>query len=70
MKRRKGTAFSVFQKPSDSSRVWDLRCDVREKLAGFFQKDYPHALPRVRADIDEFKHEEIESNFKGGEVIP
>jgi small-conductance mechanosensitive channel len=31
--------------------VWDLRCEVREKLIAFLRENYPHALPRQRADI-------------------
>jgi len=31
---------------------WDLRCLVREKLIEFVQKNYPEALPRLRADIE------------------
>jgi small-conductance mechanosensitive channel len=34
-----------------ASAVADLRCDVREKLIAFLQKDYPGALPRQRADV-------------------
>jgi small-conductance mechanosensitive channel len=37
----------------NSSLSWDLRCEVREKLLGFLQKDYPEALPRWRADISQ-----------------
>lgn len=36
---------------SDSSRSWDLRCAVREQLIEFIQQNYPHALPRTRAEI-------------------
>ena len=55
---------------ADSSKAWDLRCEVREKLVDFLQKNYPHALPRVRAEIDEHKQENMEKNFKGGEPTP
>ena len=40
---------------SDSSSAWELRCEVREKLIDLLQKKYPHALPRVRAEIGEQK---------------
>jgi hypothetical protein len=30
---------------------WDLRCEIREKLVAFLQKEMPKALPRERADI-------------------
>lgn len=36
---------------SDSSKAWDLRCEVREKLIVFLQQHYPDALPRTRAVI-------------------
>ncbi|HEY1411883.1 MAG TPA: mechanosensitive ion channel family protein [Rhodopila sp.] len=35
----------------DSGTAWDLRCEVREKLIGFLQQQYPEALPRQRADL-------------------
>jgi small-conductance mechanosensitive channel len=37
----------------NSPRAWDLRCEVREKLIAFLQAEYPHALPRLRAEIVE-----------------
>jgi small-conductance mechanosensitive channel len=37
---------------ADSSKAWDLRCEVREKLIAFIQKHYPRSLPRFRADWD------------------
>ena len=36
---------------SDSSKVWDLRCAVREGLIDFIQREYPDALPRTRAEF-------------------
>ncbi|MDA8094187.1 MAG: mechanosensitive ion channel [Betaproteobacteria bacterium] len=36
---------------SDSSRLWDLRCAVREKLIEFIQRTWPDYLPRMRAEI-------------------
>lgn len=36
---------------ADASRAWDLRCEVREKLIDFLQKNYPESLPRVRAAL-------------------
>jgi small-conductance mechanosensitive channel len=35
---------------ADSSKAWDLRCEVREKLIGFIQTNHPLSLPRLRAD--------------------
>ena len=36
---------------SDASNAWSLRCEVRERLIDFIQKNYPDALPKVRAEI-------------------
>jgi small-conductance mechanosensitive channel len=36
---------------SDSSKAWDLRCFVREKLVDFLQQRYPLCLPRTRAEV-------------------
>ncbi len=36
---------------SDSSNMWELRCEVREKLILFLQEEYPGALPKQRAEL-------------------
>ena len=36
----------------NSGEAWDLRCEVREKLVAFLQREYPHALPRQRLEIN------------------
>jgi small-conductance mechanosensitive channel len=36
---------------SDASNAWTLRCEIREKLVEFIQKNYPRSLPRLRADF-------------------
>jgi small-conductance mechanosensitive channel len=36
---------------ADSSKAWDLRCEVREKLLDFIQKNYPDGLPKVRGEF-------------------
>jgi len=33
---------------NDASAVWDLRCEVREKLIEYLQREHPEALPRRR----------------------
>ncbi|MFC1552039.1 mechanosensitive ion channel family protein [Candidatus Latescibacterota bacterium] len=35
----------------DASKLWSLRCDVRENLINFIQKHYPASLPKVRAEF-------------------
>jgi hypothetical protein len=37
---------------ADASLAWDLRCEVREKLVEFVQRNYPASLPRVRAWVE------------------
>lgn len=34
-----------------AGKAFDLRCEVREKLIDFLQRDHPQALPRRRADV-------------------
>ncbi len=36
----------------DAPTAWDLRCEVREKLVVFLQRNYPESLPRLRGEID------------------
>lgn len=33
---------------SDSGKLWDLRCYVREKMIDFLQQNYPQCLPKQR----------------------
>lgn len=35
----------------NAPEAWDLRCEVREKLLAFLQRELPDALPRDRADV-------------------
>lgn len=41
----------------DSPTTWDLRCHVREKLMEWLMREYPHALPRTRMEL-EYQQEE------------
>ena len=38
---------------TDSGKAWDLRCEVREQLIAFLQRNHPDCLPRVRALVQE-----------------
>lgn len=38
---------------ADSGLQWDLRCEVREKLLDFVQRNYPQCLPRSRNELPE-----------------
>ena len=37
----------------DSSKQWNLRCDIREHMVGWVQKNYPESLPRTRVQLSE-----------------
>lgn len=41
----------VLATSSDSSKSWDLRCEIREKFISYIQRNHPSALPRFRADV-------------------
>jgi small-conductance mechanosensitive channel len=38
---------------NSATAIWDLRCEVREKLIGFLQREHPAALPRRRYEAAE-----------------
>lgn len=40
----------ILVSASNAPKTFDLRCEVREKLIDFIQREYPSALPRVRAE--------------------
>ena len=41
----------VLATSADSSKSWDLRCHIREKLIAYLQRQHPQCLPKVRADV-------------------
>jgi small-conductance mechanosensitive channel len=43
----------------NASTAWDLRCEVREKLVAFVQKNYPDSLPRLRTTFERADRHEI-----------
>jgi small-conductance mechanosensitive channel len=45
----------ILVSAANSSQAFDLRCDVREQLIGFIQREYPQCLPKTRAVTDEAK---------------
>ncbi|MGB3808905.1 MAG: mechanosensitive ion channel domain-containing protein [Parvibaculum sp.] len=36
---------------ASSGDAWDLRCEIREKLIDFLQREHPHALPVQRVEL-------------------
>jgi small-conductance mechanosensitive channel len=49
--RERTLEIRALASAADSSRAWDLRCEVREKLVAYLQRTCPDALPRTRAVI-------------------
>jgi small-conductance mechanosensitive channel len=47
----------VLATSADSSKGWDLRCDIREKLIAYIQKHHPQSLPQFRTQISGDKPE-------------
>jgi small-conductance mechanosensitive channel len=41
----------VLVSAADSSKLWDLRCLVRERLVTWLQQEHPTALPRTRTEL-------------------
>lgn len=50
---------------SDSGKLWDLRCYVREKMIDFLQKNYPQCLPKQRlAELQNAPWEQINEHIQ------
>ncbi|HEX4049899.1 MAG TPA: mechanosensitive ion channel domain-containing protein [Steroidobacteraceae bacterium] len=41
----------VLATSADSSKSWDLRCEVREKFIAYVQSNHPQSLPQLRMQI-------------------
>jgi small-conductance mechanosensitive channel len=48
-----GIEVRALVSATDASKAWNLRCDVREKLVSFLQREYPGALPKLRGELKE-----------------
>jgi small-conductance mechanosensitive channel len=53
---------------ADSGTAWDLRCEVREKLLEFIQKNYPQCLPRNRNDLPEIQARVVQADGNSGSL--
>ena len=40
----------LLMSAGNSSRAWELRCEVRECLIGYLQRHHPESLPRIRLE--------------------
>jgi small-conductance mechanosensitive channel len=38
---------------ANSGQSWDLRCQIREELIAWLLQTHPHALPKMRMDVEE-----------------
>jgi hypothetical protein len=38
----------ILATSADSSTLWNLRCEIREKFIAYIQARHPQALPRLR----------------------
>mgnify|MGYP003575451011 CR=1 FL=1 len=55
---KEGTVeIRALMSSSNSSKNFDLRCFIREKLIDFIKNHYPESLPRTRAEIFNFTDE-------------
>ncbi len=48
---------------ANASAAWNLRCEVRERLIIFIQKNYPESLPKFRAELSQDNLEERPTFF-------
>jgi small-conductance mechanosensitive channel len=48
----KSVELRALMSAEDSSKAWDLRCYVREKLITFMQEQFPESLPRLRVQSE------------------
>jgi len=47
----KSMQLRILLSSSDSSRSWDARCFLRERLITFINSQYPECLPQLRAEV-------------------
>jgi len=45
-------AVRALMSAGDASRLWNLRCQVREQLIDYIRTEFPESLPRFRAHLD------------------
>ena len=48
----KSLQIRAIMSAPDAGTAWELRCEVREKLVEFMQKNYPEHLPKFRISMD------------------
>ncbi len=51
-----------------SPQAWDLRCEIREKMIVWLQKEHPQALPRLRGSMEIRSRDEVSPNSEAPAV--
>jgi small-conductance mechanosensitive channel len=49
--RERTMEVRILASASNAGRAFDLRCEIREQVVDFLQREHPSALPRLRADL-------------------
>jgi small-conductance mechanosensitive channel len=49
--RERTLELRAIMSANSAGQAFDLRCEVREKLVDFLQREHPYALPRERTDV-------------------
>lgn len=65
----KSMQLRVLLSSADSSRSWDARCHVRERLISYINNNFPECLPQLRAEVST-KTEHPSSEPPGPTEIP
>lgn len=47
----KAMELRIVVSAENSSKLWDLRCFVREKIIDYLRQNYPQSLPKYRVDL-------------------
>lgn len=48
----RGVELRALMSAASSPDLWKIRCDVREGLVAWLQRNHPESLPRMRAELD------------------
>jgi len=59
----------VLASAADSSRAWDLRCEIREQLVEYLRWNYPGSLPRMRAELHPLFPANSSDEIKRGAIL-
>jgi hypothetical protein len=55
----------ILASAASAPRVFDLRCEIREKVIAFLQQEHAYALPRFRTDLPDASRRSRESGNPG-----